>query len=479
MMKLIVTVLTVLFGLVVAEKLRYTGYKLYKVQLESSAQIRQLAKWFEQGQDEFVFDQEPVRGVRSVKVVVKPERLEEFEITSRALRFNFEILSENFQEILDTERIAGENNAAIDWTSYWPLEAQYAWLDELITQYPGIVTNFTIGNSYEGRPIRGVTISYKKGNPAVFIESNIHAREWITSATCTWIINALLTSQDPIIRDIAENVDWHIIPVLNVDGFVYTHTTQRLWRKTRSPNQGSTCIGTDPNRNFGYLWSTGGSSTNPCSDTYAGPTFFSDPETRQLAEYYNRTGSQFDIYLAFHSYSQLLMYPYAARTSPVVNEAEHRYVGLPMQEAIKQRYGTEYDFGDILRTIYESSGASVDWIKGVHDTPLVYLYEFRDLGRNGFVLPAEQIIPNAEEVLDSIVVLVQKSREIGYLTKTDKVQPKIEEPKRLLPKEEEPKRLLPKEEEPERLLPKEEEKQRLLPKIEASFKIRPKKYLNF
>ena len=27
-----------------------------------------------------------------------------------------------------------------------------------------------------------------------------------------------------------------------------------MWRKTRNANEGSRCIGTDPNRNFGYHW---------------------------------------------------------------------------------------------------------------------------------------------------------------------------------------------------------------------------------
>ena len=64
-----------------------------------------------------------------------------------------------------------------------------------------------------------------QGNPTIFIESNIHAREWITSATATWFINELLTSTDPAMQDLAQNIDWIIIPVFNVDGFHYTHTT--------------------------------------------------------------------------------------------------------------------------------------------------------------------------------------------------------------------------------------------------------------
>lgn len=63
-----------------------------------------------------------------------------------------------------------------------------------------------------------------QGNPVIFLEANIHAREWITSATATWFLNELLTSTEPAIRDLAENIDWYILPVFNVDGFVYSHT---------------------------------------------------------------------------------------------------------------------------------------------------------------------------------------------------------------------------------------------------------------
>lgn len=64
-----------------------------------------------------------------------------------------------------------------------------------------------------------------KGNPLIFIESNIHAREWVTSATATFFLNELLTSTDEKIKNLALNYDWVIVPVFNVDGFEYTHTT--------------------------------------------------------------------------------------------------------------------------------------------------------------------------------------------------------------------------------------------------------------
>lgn len=66
---------------------------------------------------------------------------------------------------------------------------------------------------------------YSQTNPWVFIESNIHAREWITSATATYVLDQLLTSQNPAVKDLAENFNWMIVPVFNVDGFEYSWKT--------------------------------------------------------------------------------------------------------------------------------------------------------------------------------------------------------------------------------------------------------------
>ncbi len=66
---------------------------------------------------------------------------------------------------------------------------------------------------------------FKENAATILIEANIHAREWISSATATWLLNELLTSTDPAVVDIATNYNWFFIPVLNPDGFHYTKTT--------------------------------------------------------------------------------------------------------------------------------------------------------------------------------------------------------------------------------------------------------------
>ena len=62
-----------------------------------------------------------------------------------------------------------------------------------------------------------------------------------------------------------------IIFAVNPDGFVYdltcahsSHPPYCAWRKNRQPNAGTSAIGTDLNRNYGYRWRCcGGSSGNP------------------------------------------------------------------------------------------------------------------------------------------------------------------------------------------------------------------------
>jgi carboxypeptidase A, invertebrate len=145
--------------------------------------------------------------------------------------------------------------SAFGWDAYYPLESIIGWFDGLVAANPSIMSSQKYGESFEGRDLLAYRISYKAGNPAVFLEAQMHAREWISIASVSWMVNQLLTSSDPEIRDIAENFDWIIIPVANPDGYVFTWTNDRLWRKTRS-RQGVTglCVGTDPNRNWGFNW---------------------------------------------------------------------------------------------------------------------------------------------------------------------------------------------------------------------------------
>lgn len=193
-----------------------------------------------------------------------------------------------------------------DWTSFWSYEEINEWMDSLVAQYPDSVSHINVGKSYEGRDIRGVKVNIGgEEKNSIFFEGTIHAREWISAATTTWMLNELLTSIDSEVQELARTFEWHILPVVNPDGYSYTWTKDRAWRKTRRPSN-LLCFGADPNRNWDNHFAEGGSSTNPCSDLYAGSAPFSEPETRQLSEYI-RSIPRLAGYFDFHAYGQLMV----------------------------------------------------------------------------------------------------------------------------------------------------------------------------
>lgn len=119
------------------------------------------------------------------------------------------------------------------WDAYYTLEDIESWMDDLATAYPSIVTKIVGGISYENREIKGLRISHGSGRRIIFLEAGLHSREWITVPTVCYILNELLTSEDEEIRAAARDFDWHIIPVANPDGYVWSHEQVRELRAIR------------------------------------------------------------------------------------------------------------------------------------------------------------------------------------------------------------------------------------------------------
>uniref|UniRef100_U5EWN0 Putative zinc carboxypeptidase a 1 n=1 Tax=Corethrella appendiculata TaxID=1370023 RepID=U5EWN0_9DIPT len=391
-----------------ATEARFDNYHLYDVKVENPIQLTVLLE-IEKNLDGYRFWDEPRKLNSVLKIVVPPHKFAEFSELVDQYRFDVSLVTANLQEFVDKTKIKSRDGN-FGWTSYHTLTEINNWLASLATEYPKIVTVIDLEQkTTEGRIIRGVKVSYKEGNPGVFLETNIHAREWITGAVSTYILNQFLTSQNAEIRALAENFDWYIFPQVNPDGYVYSHTSNRMWRKTRSKTN-ILCYGVDPNRNWDHAWMVAGASSSPCSDSFAGPKPFSESETQALSNFY-RTLKNIPIYISFHSYSQLLMIPFGNTTDRLSNYDDAVQIAKNAAAKLKERYGTSYKVGNIAETIYKASGGSIDWIKDATDTVFSYVYELRDTGRYGFNLPPDQIIPTAEETLDSLIVLVNESYE--------------------------------------------------------------------
>ena len=85
----------------------------------------------------------------------------------------------------------------------------------------------------------------------------------------------------------------------------------------RSPNTNSVCVGTDLNRNWGYHWNDGGSSSNPCSDSYMGKSAFSEVENQNVRDFLSKHKDTIKYYVNLHSYSQLVLLPWGFTEDPM------------------------------------------------------------------------------------------------------------------------------------------------------------------
>jgi len=250
------------------------------------------------------------------------------------------------------------------------------WIADQAAAHPDDAQRVSIGNSYNGAPIYALSLGKDNGKPAFVVQCGIHAREWITPSTCCWIIDQLL-NKDAEGPQLLADFEWIIIPVLNVDGYSYTHTNDRLWRKNRQPNSASTCIGTDINRNYAFAWSGPGASGNPCAETYYGPAAASCPETvaiQTVLEDYasqNRLASYFDI----HAYGALWMSPWGYSNNLPSDYADMNRVMQIAANAVRAVNGRTYTYGSVFRVIYQTSGGSTDYSYGVLDAVQSYAVE--------------------------------------------------------------------------------------------------------
>ncbi|XP_064115651.1 carboxypeptidase B-like [Macrobrachium nipponense] len=292
---------------------------------------------------------------------------------------------------------------SMTWDKYHSTEDMYDYMSWLEIHYPNLVTIIDIGKSFENRSLLVAKISGDSDTPkpAIWIDGGLHAREWISPATAMYILNQLVEYQWEY-EDITGKFDWYIMPLGNPDGYEYTRNHDRLWRKNRAVNPNSRCVGVDLNRNFGYRWRTGGSSLNPCSDIYAGPSAESEPETQAIRDFIMELKDQLKVYVSIHAYSQMWMLPFAGTYGVPENYDDMYEVGKLATDAIRKHDGTDYTLGSVTDLLYIASGGSGDFAYAVAGIPFSYSLELRDLGQYGFILPKEQILPTGIETYEGI-----------------------------------------------------------------------------
>ncbi|EDL13739.1 carboxypeptidase A2, pancreatic, isoform CRA_b [Mus musculus] len=327
---------------------------------------------------------------------------------------------EDVQVLLDQEREEmlfnqqRERGTNFNFGAYHTLEEIYQEMDNLVAENPGLVSKVNIGSSFENRPMNVLKFSTGGDKPAIWLDAGIHAREWVTQATALWTANKIASDYgtDPAITSLLNTLDVFLLPVTNPDGYVFSQTSNRMWRKTRSKRSGSFCVGVDPNRNWDANFGGPGASSNPCSDSYHGPSPNSEVEVKSIVDFIKSHG-KVKAFITLHSYSQLLMFPYGYKCAKPDDFNELDEVAQRAAQSLKRLHGTSYKVGPICSVIYQASGGSIDW---AYDLGIKYsfAFELRDTGYYGFLLPAKQILPTAEETWLGLKTIMEHVRDHPY-----------------------------------------------------------------
>ncbi|KAH8373204.1 hypothetical protein KR009_002100 [Drosophila setifemur] len=443
----------------------YDKYQIWRLKPQDETQVRVLEE-FKKGEDGVKMHWLKGPSLRGLTdVLVPPKMLVDFQgslnyegIAHEVLIFDvgkaiaYERSKEDYLHTTRPSKPRPPNPAPMTWNRYHNHDEIVKYLETVRMKHPQLVELIHIGRSYEGRPLIVVKIESKliaaagtgdgqqtvkrpkrkrksgQAN-AVFVEAGAQGLAWIGPATATWMIAELLRlmksnkSNEDV--DFIRNTTWYVMPVLNPDGYAYSHEYDRFWRKSRSQHQTpppsgildsamtwlqqkrgpeKVCYGVDLDRNWLYHWGKRGSSKAPCNEFYAGPAPFSEPETKAVSDFLMDYRTQIKLYISLQAYGQVVSYPVKAN-STFNSERLDDFLDVAMvgtdglrKKGSKSRY--KVDAANDL--IEQRSGCADAFAAYEIGIPFSYTLQLADNGVHGYLLPSSSIEPTARDAFEII-----------------------------------------------------------------------------
>lgn len=247
-------------------------------------------------------------------------------------------------------------------------------LRSLESKHGNLVQMFSIGKSVQDRDIWGVRISDDSepgaAKKAIVYMGTHHAREHVSTEIPIMFAEELVNSSltDPAIQALLKKIEIYVIPIVNPDGTIHDidGRSYKWWRKNRRRNHDGS-YGVDLNRNYGFGWGTGGSSSTPTSDIYMGRAPFSEPETQSIRDFFV-AHQNVTIALSFHTFSELVLYPWGGRNDGIGGQDELLFKKMAGDIAAMNHY-TPMQSSEL----YIASGDTCDWLYGEQS---VYCFTF-------------------------------------------------------------------------------------------------------
>ncbi|HVR96751.1 MAG TPA: M14 family zinc carboxypeptidase [Thermoanaerobaculia bacterium] len=301
-------------------------------------------------------------------------------------------------------------------SAYHDYAEMVAELQQAAFDHPAIFSLFSLGLSHEGRTVWAGKISDNVGvdeaEPEVLFTHHQHAREHLTVEMALYTLKMLTDEYgtDPQITGLVDGREIWIVFDMNPDGGEYDVATgtYRSWRKNRQPNAGTSAVGTDLNRNWGYKWGCcGGSSGTASSETYRGAAAFSAPETQRVRDFVDSRVvggiQQITAHLDLHTYGELVMWPYGYTLTDVpadMTQDDHD-VFVTIGQAMAASNGYTPQQGSDL---YISDGGIKDYLYGAHRIFSLSFEMYPVTSAQGGFYPPDEVIP-AETARNRAAVL--------------------------------------------------------------------------
>ncbi len=294
-----------------------------------------------------------------VDVVARPHELS--LLTEEG--FSVEVLIPDMESYY-AKRMSGKG----DFGAYYTYAEANAIMDSIHAAHPDITTARTdLGTTWDGNQVWAMKVSdnpdVEEDEPELLYTGVHHAREPITCNICVELIRYLCDNygSDPEITFLVDNRQMWFIPIVNPDGYLHNESTNPggggMWRKNRRDNGGGV-YGVDNNRNYTYMWGydNQGSSPNPSDETYRGPSPGSEPETQAVMNLCN--GHEFVLALNYHSYSNLLLFPWGYDDYYTPDHPTFVALAQDMTASNGYAYGTPWEL------LYNTNGDANDWMYG-------------------------------------------------------------------------------------------------------------------
>ncbi|MEZ6318484.1 MAG: M14 family zinc carboxypeptidase [Phycisphaerales bacterium] len=372
-------------------------------------------------------------GIGPIEIQITPDKLD----VLRGMGLDVDILIDDVQKLVDAEwaqiqqaDLAAQQAPAHDvrtgtydpawYETYHQLADIHQRMNDLAAARPDLASVADIGDGLQDigggvhRDILAIRVTApdEPGNlrddrPVIIWQACQHAREWISPPVAMYFADQLIEGYgtDPRITNLMDRIDFRIIPVCNPDGYSYTWTNQRLWRKNLRGG-----YGVDLNRNWAYQWGGDGSSGSTSSETYRGTAAFSEPETQALSAYAASFGSRLASAIDYHSYSQLVLWPFGYAIGASDPEPDRTIFDNLATDMSAEMLSTHGQFYDPIQSweLYAAAGVVDDWWYGTLGIWGMTI-ELRDTGTYGFELPAEQILATCEENWPAALLFAERT----------------------------------------------------------------------